>query len=347
MLSPLAWTVLSALRKAQRIVRPAASQFVVGVILLAFAASLAMIASSSADEKLALPCDRASGLFAPDKKDIAMQLVSAAENSSINWKCQYRYIEYNVEKVEDQNRGYTAGIVGFTSKTGDLLEVVQRFVKISDDNLLKEYIPKLKELAKLDSKSQHRLAEEFVEAWQNDNLLKKYIPALKELAKLDSKSQHRLGEEFVEAWQKSDDKNRKAFREAQNFVRDEEYFNPAVCQAQCDRLKTLGQFIYYDAIVMHGSDPKMKEKISFDRIRADAMKKAKTPANGGDEAKYLNAFLCIRVEVMKGEADHKDNIDRVQNMQQAFLDAKNFDLNPPLSFKVNDDLFEIKGTQPN
>ncbi len=309
MLAPLTRTVLSALRKAQRIVRHAGSQFVV-VILLAFAASLAMIASSGAGEKLAVPCDRASGLFAPDKKDIAMQLVSAAENSSINWKCQYRYIEYNVEKDKDKNRGYTAGIVGFTSKTGDMLEVVKRFDRNS-----------------------------------GDNLLRKYIRALEE--SVDSKCQHRLGEEFVEAWQKSDEEHREAFREAQDYVRDEKYFNPAVCQAQCDGLKTLGQFIYYDAMVMHGPDSKMKEEISFDRIRADAMKKAKTPANGGDETTYLNAFMSIRVEFMKREADHKGNIDRVKNMQQEFLKAKNFDLNPPLRFKVYDDLFEIKGNQPN
>ena len=130
MLAPLTRTVLSALRKAQRIVRHAGRQFVVVVILLAFAASLAMIASSGAGEKLAVPCDRASGLFAPDKKDIAMQLVSAAENSSLCWKDHYEYIEYNVEDDPTANRGYTGGIVGFTSRTGDMLEVVERFKEI-------------------------------------------------------------------------------------------------------------------------------------------------------------------------------------------------------------------------
>ena len=103
----------------------------------------------------------------------------------------------------------------------------------------------------------------------------------------------------MEAWQKSDEEHREAFREAQDYVRDEKYFNPAVCQAQCDGLKTLGQFIYYDAMVMHGPDSKMKEEISFDRIRAEAMEKAETPANGGDETTYLNAFMSIRVEFMK------------------------------------------------
>ena len=57
------------------------------------------------------------GLMNPAKKEIAMQLVSAAENSSLDWKAQYAYIEYNVEHNAKENRGYTAGIIGFTSAT--------------------------------------------------------------------------------------------------------------------------------------------------------------------------------------------------------------------------------------
>ena len=48
----------------------------------------------------------------PAKKEIAMQLVSAAENSTLCWKEQYKYIEYNVENNDKENRGYTGGIVG-------------------------------------------------------------------------------------------------------------------------------------------------------------------------------------------------------------------------------------------
>ena len=40
----------------------------------------------------------------PHKKDIAMQLVSSAENSTLDWKAQYGYIE----DIGD-GRGYTAG----------------------------------------------------------------------------------------------------------------------------------------------------------------------------------------------------------------------------------------------
>src|SRR5262245_29952809 len=53
----------------------------------------------------------------PAKKEIAMKLVSSAENSSLDWKAQYKYIE----DIGD-GRGYTAGIIGFCSGTGDMLD---------------------------------------------------------------------------------------------------------------------------------------------------------------------------------------------------------------------------------
>ena len=306
MLARLAWTYSSSARKTQRIVRPARGQFVVGVILLAFAASLAMNASSSACEKQEPACDHSSGLFKEDKKEIARQLVSAAEYTTLVWKGTYSSIAYNVELDEAENRGYTAGIIGFTSKYSDLLAVVQCF----SEN-------------------------------KKENLLNKYKKPLKDLSKRESGSKDGLGKEFEEAWKKSDQDDTKLFREAQDFVNDTWYFEPAVCRAQRDGLKSLGQFIYYDAIVMHGPDPDLKEKISFDKIRDEAIKKTKTPANCGDETEYLNIFMSVRVELMKREAGHKCNIDRVQNMQQKFLDAKNLDLNPPLSFTVNKTAFKI------
>ena len=64
----------------------------------------------------------ATGLDDPAKKEIAMELVSSAENSSLDWKAQYKYIE----DIGD-GRGYTAGIIGFCSGTGDMLDLVQLY----------------------------------------------------------------------------------------------------------------------------------------------------------------------------------------------------------------------------
>ena len=65
------------------------------------------------------------------EKEIAMELVSSAENSSLNWRAQYRYIE----DIHD-GRGYTAGIIGFTSGTGDMLEVVKLYSRAEANNPL-------------------------------------------------------------------------------------------------------------------------------------------------------------------------------------------------------------------
>lgn len=52
-------------------------------------------------------------------REIFYSFVSSAENSTLDYKEQYSYIE----DIGD-GRGYTAGIIGFTSGTGDLLLVV-------------------------------------------------------------------------------------------------------------------------------------------------------------------------------------------------------------------------------
>src|SRR6476469_6737547 len=80
-----------------------------------------------------------SDLASPQKKEIAMRLVSSAENSSLNWRAQYRYIE----DIHD-GRGYTAGIIGFCSGTGDMLEVVQAYTAKVPGNPLATYLPALR-----------------------------------------------------------------------------------------------------------------------------------------------------------------------------------------------------------
>src|SRR3954469_14307550 len=80
-------------------------------------------------------------LFDARKKEIAMELVSSAENSSLNWKAQYTYIE----DIGD-GRGYTGGIIGFCSGTGDMLGVVQDYTRREPGNPLASYIPALQKV---------------------------------------------------------------------------------------------------------------------------------------------------------------------------------------------------------
>ncbi|MFG2041002.1 chitosanase [Dactylosporangium sp. NPDC048998] len=250
-------------------------------------------ASASASPTKSPTSSPGQDLTDPRKKDIAMRLVSSAENSSLDWKAQYKYIE----DIGD-GRGYTAGVIGFCSGTGDMLALVQLYT---------QRVP--------------------------GNVLAKYLPALRSVN--GSASHAGLDPNFTKDWKTAAADPR--FTKAQDDERDRVYFNPAVNQAKADGLRALGQFIYYDAIVMHGpgTDP-----VSFGGIRKAAMAKAKTPAQGGDEATYLNAFLDARAAAMRTEAAHSDT-SRVDTGQRVFLNNRNFDLNPPLSWKVYGDPYSI------
>jgi chitosanase len=234
------------------------------------------------------------GLNDPGKKEIAMELVSAAENSSLDWKAQYAYIEYNVEGNAEENRGYTAGIIGFTSRTHDMLELVERYEKAEANNPLSPFLPVLR---KVDGTS----------------------------------SKEGLGKPFMDAWKKAGADP--VFRKCQDGERDREYFDPAVKLATADGLQELGQFAYYDAAVMHGFD-------GARRVRRNAMKTAKTPAQGGDEKTYIAAYLVARKAEMKREQGHQDT-SRVDTLEKVFLDAGNLTLALPLVFKTYGDGYRI------
>ncbi|MGW1891466.1 chitosanase [Streptomyces sp. NPDC002004] len=235
----------------------------------------------------------AVGLDDPAKKDIAMQLVSSAENSSLDWKAQYKYIE----DIGD-GRGYTAGIIGFCSGTGDMLDLVELYTRRTPGNALAPYLPALRRVN-------------------------------------GSDSHEGLDPGFPGAWRRA--AQDPAFQQAQNDERDRVYFDPAVRRGKADGIGVLGQFTYYDAIVMHGDGT---DRTSFGSIRKRALAKAKPPAQGGDEVAYLNAFLDARVWAMKQEEAHSDT-SRVDTEQRVFLRRGNLDLHTPLDWKVYGDGYHI------
>jgi chitosanase len=233
------------------------------------------------------PAGNGVNLDDPRKKDVAMQLVSTAENSSTDWRAQFGYIE----DIGD-DRGYTAGIIGFCSGTGDMFELVKEYTRRKPGNVLAGYLGAL-------------------EVVRNG-------------------SHEGLGG-LPEAWRTA--AGDPVFRQAQEDERDRLYFNPALNRAKGDGVRALGQFAYYDAAVMHGEEG-MKE------IRNAALRRAKPPAQGGDETAWLNAFLDARVAEMKTEAAHED-VSRVETAQRWFLREPNLDLNTPLRFEVYKESFII------
>ncbi|MFD7160882.1 chitosanase [Kribbella sp. NPDC059898] len=261
--------------------------------------SLAAVpAAGLAASRYASPADaavqvKATGLDDPAKKEIAMEIVCSAENSSLDWKAQYKYIE-----DIDDGRGYTAGIIGFCSGTGDMLDLVELYSSRKPGNVLEKYLPALR---KVNGSASHKgLDPNFTRDWKT--------------AAKDS-----------------------AFQNCQNDERDRVYFNPAVKQGKSDGIGTLGQFCYYDAIVMHGDGD---DPTSFGGIRKRALSHAKPPSQGGNETTYLNAFLDARVWAMKQEEAHSDT-SRVDTAQRVWLKKGNLALNTPLDWKVYGDPYHI------
>ena len=155
----------------------------------------------------------ASGTSADAVREIVRTLIASSENSSLDWRKQAAYIEYNVEGDDSENRGYTAGIVGFTSRNGDMLKLVDAYTQQSPGNALAAFRPALR-------------------------------------AANGSSSAAGLGDAFVTAWKESGDDP--VFLAVQTRLADAWYLDPATSRAQQDGLGALGQFIYADAAVMHG-----------------------------------------------------------------------------------------------
>jgi chitosanase len=261
------------------------------VTVLAAAFALVLVGCSAAPAPARTP---EGDLAVPASRDIAMQLVSSAENSSLDWRAQYGYLE----DIGD-DRGYTGGLVGFTSGTGDMLELVEDYTRAEPGNPLAPFLPALRTVN-------------------------------------GSASHDGLGAPFEAAWAAA--AADPSFQQAQDDLVDRMYFDPAVTRAKKDGLGALGQFVYFDAMVMHGPG---SDHASFGGIRAAAIKTTDTPAEGGDETAYLNAFLDQRVRVMREEAAH-DDVSRVSTEQRLFLRQGNLSLAPPLRWRTYGDPYVIR-----
>ncbi|MFF3206060.1 chitosanase [Streptomyces sp. NPDC002962] len=165
------------------------------------------------------------------------------------------------------------------------------------------------------------------------NALARYLPALR---RVDGTASHAgLDPGFPAAWR--EESRVPAFRAAQDVERDRVYFAPAVRRGRVDGLGALGQFIYYDALVFHGPGA---GPTSFDGIRARAMREARTPAQGGKETVYLDAFLDARRRAMLTRHPGIDT-SRVDTTQRRFLHEGNLGLRPPLRWQVYGETYEV------
>jgi chitosanase len=78
------------------------------------------------------------GVVSPEARQVAIEdkVVSIFENST-------PLVQYAFIANLNDGRGYTAGRAGFTSGTGDMLEVVKEYRTLASDNVLVKHLPAL------------------------------------------------------------------------------------------------------------------------------------------------------------------------------------------------------------
>lgn len=245
-------------------------------------------------------------------KEMALQITSTAENSTTDWSSSYAYLE----DVHD-GRGYTGGLVGFTSATGDMLDLVRRYAAVRPDNPLVPYLPGLQACA------------DFGDTVGDAEYGVYGGGASDEAARW-------LGPPFRNAWVDAAHRD-PLFREVQRDLRDVMYWEPAHAAAAADGVGPLGVALYYDTSVNHGPGVPGSGDGSFDDIRSRVV--GPPPSRGGDEPTWLRAWLARRAEVLTDWGDNPRD-GRIA-LFRGLLASGNLGLTTPFTWSVYGDAFTI------
>ena len=242
--------------------------------------------NKEADE---LPVDTSLIALKSPQKILADKIISCFENDTP--VIQYSYIEYL-----DDGRGYTAGKAGFTTATGDLLSVVEKYTELVPNNLLAPFIPTLKKRA----------------AAESDNV-----------AGLEG-----LPDAWVAA---SADSN---FIKAQDFISDSFYYEPALEYGVELGVKLPVTILcMYDCCIQHGDgdDPDGINSI----IEQTNSYFGGSPADGTDEFDWLLKFNEIRRAILLDPTDPDtqdewaESVGRVDALDKIIQVDMNYELTQP------------------
>lgn len=210
-------------------------------------------------------------------------------------------IQYGYIENLNDGRGYTAGKAGFTTANGDLLEVVKKYTILNPQNSLSNFIPILQILADNEDSN---------------------VTALTNLPT---------------EWQANSGNPK--FMEAQDYVADLNYYQPAVEACTDNGLKMpISLMSLYDCAIQHGdgSDPDGLYAI-IDRTNSAL---GGSPSDGKNELNWIIKFNQIRKSVLLNPAntDTKDewqqSVGRVDALQKLIEVDKNYRFNQP-SIKIN------------
>jgi chitosanase len=272
-------------------------------------ASIALVVLSAGVLAVAnrLSPENSSTVEAPNPSDPRLSLTVDAERkqraAQITSTFENSTLELQYDYVENirDGRGLTAGRAGFTSGTGDLLLVVRRYTEAKPSNGLAPYIPALEAVNGTDSV---RGLGGFADAW-------------------------------AEAAEDPD------FRDLQDQVVDELYFFPAMAMAADLGIKTpLGQMIMWDTMIQHGAGGDNGTRAIIEETQEHL------GPIGQDEPAWLDAFLDARLrhllDMYRGTAEDADvsSASRVEALR-SLLQAPNLALEPPLTWEVYGDRFEL------
>jgi chitosanase len=266
------------------------------LLLLTLAACGAAPADAPpSDDEAATVAAAHPGWLSGAKKHRAEALTSLFENGTI--ALQYDYVE-----ALGDGRGYTAGRAGFTSATGDMLDVVRRYTKAAPGNALARYLPRLEVLAKNEDGS---------------------------IAGLDG---------LPAAWAEASKDAQ--FRATQDKVVDATYFVPAMGHADAvGATLPLSRAVLYDTIIQHGdgTDPDGLGAL----LTATRAKVHGTPKTGVDEKAWLLAFLTVRRADLAHASDPStrdvwaESVGRVDVLRE-IANAGNYGLEGPLHVDSKD-----------
>ncbi len=218
-----------------------------------------------------------------EQRLIADQFISIFENGSTD-------IEYDYAENIGDGRGITAGRAGFTSATGDMLIVINKYTEFKPDNSLAQYTDELAHLVDL----RYNVGD-----------------------RKGSASTKNLGG-LIEAWKEHSQDQ--AFRDIQDEVVDEMYFDTAVAKAESiGATLPLSILCLYDANIMHGESG-LEELVN----KTNQQMKAK---GDFDEVSWITKFNAVRKDIMLSDSSWKYAATRVDELDD-LIESKNYQLAP-------------------
>jgi chitosanase len=215
--------------------------------------------------------------------------------------------QYDFIADQKDGCGYTAGWIGFCTKYGDLLDVV----------------------------------EAYNTAKPGDHPLRSYTSALRRLADDRTDDVGPLGSKFTKAWK--DAAADQAFRRVQVEVGQRNYLEPALRIARSKGITTaLGLENLFDTALMMGPSATACDGVLKISAQTDKALRG-NPASGVPEADWLRRFNQIRIKRLKKpctpgrQADWPRATGRPEALQE-LADRGNWALTPPVSIGHGHDL---------